>query len=55
LGHNLKGTGAAYGFAEITEIGAAIEAAAKQADRDVIAERAAALARYLAGIVVEYR
>jgi len=31
-GHNLKGTGAAYGFAELTEIGKALEAAAKAAD-----------------------
>jgi CheY-like chemotaxis protein len=31
-GHNLKGTGAAYGFAEITEIGRALEAAAKDED-----------------------
>ena len=28
-GHNLKGTGAAYGFAELTDIGRALEAAAK--------------------------
>lgn len=28
-GHNLKGTGAAYGFAELTEIGRALEVAAK--------------------------
>ena len=31
-GHNLKGTGAAYGFAELTELGRALETAAK--DRD---------------------
>ena len=31
-GHNLKGTGAAYGFAELTEIGKALETAAKAAD-----------------------
>ena len=31
-GHNLKGTGAAYGFAELTEIGEAIGAAAKAFD-----------------------
>jgi HPt (histidine-containing phosphotransfer) domain-containing protein len=31
-GHNLKGTGAAYGFAEITEIGRSLEAAAKDGD-----------------------
>ena len=29
-GHNLKGTGAAYGFAELTDIGRALEAAANQ-------------------------
>jgi CheY-like chemotaxis protein len=28
-GHNLKGTGAAYGFAELTDLGRALEAAAK--------------------------
>ena len=28
-GHNLKGTGAAYGFSELTDIGRALEAAAK--------------------------
>jgi CheY-like chemotaxis protein len=28
--HNLKGTGAAYGFAELTELGRALESAAKQ-------------------------
>jgi CheY-like chemotaxis protein len=31
-GHNLKGTGAAYGFSELTDIGRAIEAAAKGND-----------------------
>ncbi len=32
-GHNLKGTGAAYGFAELTELGRNLEKAAKAADR----------------------
>ena len=31
-GHNLKGTGAAYGYAEITDIGRSLEAAAKDGD-----------------------
>jgi len=31
-GHNLKGTGAAYGFAELTELGRALEMAAKATD-----------------------
>jgi HPt (histidine-containing phosphotransfer) domain-containing protein len=35
-GHNLKGTGMAYGFAEITDIGRALEAAAKSADAGAI-------------------
>jgi DNA-binding response OmpR family regulator len=30
--HNLKGTGAAYGFAELTELGRALESAAKHHD-----------------------
>jgi chemotaxis protein histidine kinase CheA len=30
--HNLKGTGAAYGFAELTELGRALESAAKEGD-----------------------
>ncbi len=35
-GHNLKGMGAAYGFAELTDIGRAIESAAKNDDGAVI-------------------
>lgn len=31
-GHNLKGTGAAYGFAEITDMGSSLEAAANDGD-----------------------
>ncbi|MFZ0591931.1 MAG: Hpt domain-containing protein [Bryobacteraceae bacterium] len=36
LGHNLKGSGGAYGFPELTEIGAAIERAAKAEDEIAI-------------------
>jgi CheY-like chemotaxis protein len=35
-GHNLKGTGAAYGYGEITDIGRSLEAAAKEADAPAI-------------------
>jgi HPt (histidine-containing phosphotransfer) domain-containing protein len=35
-GHNLKGTGAAYGFGELTTIGRALEAAAKEADATAV-------------------
>jgi HPt (histidine-containing phosphotransfer) domain-containing protein len=31
-GHNLKGTGATYGFTELTDLGRALEAAAKAGD-----------------------
>ncbi len=34
LGHNMKGSGGAYGFQRITEIGSALEAAAKRADAE---------------------
>lgn len=33
LGHNMKGAGAGYGFDGVTELGAALEDAAKQRDR----------------------
>jgi signal transduction histidine kinase/CheY-like chemotaxis protein len=55
LGHNLKGTGAGYGFAEITEFGADIERAAKTGSAAEIGQCAAALSRYLAEISVQYR
>ena len=36
FGHNIKGSGGMYGFNEVTEIGAVIEAAAKDEDMDSI-------------------
>ena len=36
FGHNIKGSGGMYGFNEITEIGAVIEAAAKDEDMTLI-------------------
>ena len=38
LGHNLKGTGAGYGFPRLTEIGAALETAALRSDASAIRE-----------------
>ncbi|MGI9103690.1 MAG: ATP-binding protein [Terriglobales bacterium] len=55
IGHNMKGTGAAYGFSEVTAIGAVIEQAAKDRKPDVIQERATALAAYLSSVNVQYR
>jgi len=55
IGHNMKGTGLAYGFEEVTNIGAVIEQAAKGRNVGVIEERTAALMQYLANVAVEYR
>ena len=50
MGHNLKGVGGGYGFDAISEIGRAIEAAAKSGDKTVIASKAAELEDYLARV-----
>ena len=36
LGHNLKGSGGAYGFPRLTELGARMEQAAKSSDDSAI-------------------
>ena len=54
LGHNMKGTGAAYGFPVITELGAQIERAAKAEDFDTIRVKSLELAAYLDQLRVEY-
>lgn len=38
VGHNIKGTGAGYGFSVMSELGAALEAAAKIKDQQHIAQ-----------------
>jgi len=53
LGHNMKGTGSAYGFPEITNFGAQIEQAAKDEDPDAIRTTARELALYLEHLKVE--
>jgi PAS domain S-box-containing protein len=54
LGHNMKGSGAGYGFNRITEIGASLEEAAVRRAPDEIRARSAELVRYLDGLHVEY-
>jgi hypothetical protein len=55
LGHNMKGTGTAYGFSPITDIGAEIENAAKVQDADTIRRKAAELAAFLEQVKVEFQ
>src|SRR6266852_5369810 len=47
LGHSMKGAGGGYGFDVITEIGAALEQAAKQRNAAEIRDRVHELSRYL--------
>ena len=47
LGHNLSGTGTAFGFPRITELGALLEQAAKDQAKDRIRPSVLELARYL--------
>jgi hypothetical protein len=47
LGHNLKGTGAAYGLDEVTTIGAALEQAAGSRDGPRVRDLTDQLAAYL--------
>jgi CheY-like chemotaxis protein len=50
VGHNLKGTGSAYGFSRITRIGGGLEFAAKACDPSEITERLRDLADCLLSI-----
>lgn len=52
LGHKMCGTGAGYGFTPVTELGIALEQAAKEKDSAGIREHAAELSRYLARVMV---
>jgi len=54
VGHNVKGTGAGYGFPAISGIGAALEAAAKERDAGRASACVDELARYLAALVLEF-
>ncbi len=52
IGHRLKGTGAAYGVAGLTEIGTLIEDASRREDTDEVRRQVAALETYLSRIEV---
>lgn len=54
IGHNMKGVGGGYGFAEITELGKRIEAAAKTGDQAVLREQLSQYEEYLASVEVRY-
>jgi len=53
-GHSMKGTGGGYGFHGLSEIGAAIESAAKARDLAAIDEQVEHLVDYLARVDVEF-
>jgi signal transduction histidine kinase/CheY-like chemotaxis protein len=54
LGHKMKGTGTGYGFPTLTDLGAALESAAKHGDPAVIRVKTDELARYLDAVELEY-
>ena len=50
LGHDLKGTGASYGFPDLTRLGSAIEHSAHEADMGALGVQLAELGEYLGQI-----
>ena len=54
LGHSMKGTGAAYGFEAIAEIGAQLEEAAQDKDAEEIRRASAELSAFLDRLEVVY-
>ena len=54
FGHNIKGSGGMYGFNEVTEIGAVIEAAAKDEDMVIIKSNLKNLDLFLKSKPVSY-
>ncbi len=54
IGHSMRGSGGGYGFDPITDIGAAIEQAAKDANNEEIKTQTKALADYIDNIEVVY-
>jgi HPt (histidine-containing phosphotransfer) domain-containing protein len=55
LGHRMKGDGGGYGFQEISDIGEALEQAARREDWKVINEKTNALTVFLSHVDVVYR
>lgn len=54
MGHSMKGYGSAYGFDEISYIGAKMEKAAIAKNMDIIKNERENLVSYLDNIVIEY-
>jgi HPt (histidine-containing phosphotransfer) domain-containing protein len=54
LGHGMKGSGGGYGFDGITDIGAVLESAGKEADAAAATASCDSLADYLARLEVSY-
>ncbi len=54
LGHSMKGSGGGYGFDEITELGRALEQAAKSGDGEEIGRKTAELSTYLDRLHIVY-
>ncbi|MGH7232278.1 MAG: Hpt domain-containing protein [Nitrospiraceae bacterium] len=54
VGHKMRGDGGGYGFQEISEIGAALERAAKEENASEIQRQILELSSYLERIVVVY-
>lgn len=54
IGHTMKGNGAGYGFERITEIGLAIEMAAKNLTINELETHVEELARFLDELEIEY-
>jgi HPt (histidine-containing phosphotransfer) domain-containing protein len=55
IGHSMKGTGGGYGFDGISEFGAAIEKAAKNAANDVARSAVDAFEDYLARVQITFK
>lgn len=54
LGHKLKGTGASYGFAKLTKLGAAIEISAKENDLATARDLAVEVRSYIENVEIVY-
>ncbi len=54
LGHRIRGEGGSYGFEELTEIGAALEIAAKARNLAAVRKSAQELTAYLDSVEIVY-
>lgn len=54
IGHSIKGVGGGYGFERMSELGAAIEMAAKTKDSDQLQDNIMQLNDYLQRVEIKY-